>query len=56
MVGSPVAHHEPLETKLILQEIVQSVAVLAAIAVVDPAWEKQSVIAQGMFLAVPPTH
>ena len=40
MVGSPVAHHEPLETKLILQQIVEGVAILAAIAVVDPALKK----------------
>jgi hypothetical protein len=36
MVGTPVTHHESLETELILQKVVESVAVLAAIAVVDP--------------------
>ena len=40
MVGAPVTHHKPLETELILQQIVEGVAILAAIAVVDPALKK----------------
>jgi hypothetical protein len=36
VVGAPITHHESLEAELILQQVVESVAVLAAIAVVDP--------------------
>lgn len=44
MVCSPIAHHKALEAELILQQIVEGVAILAAIAVVDSARKKIPVV------------